>query len=184
VPSINSVPAEKLALRPSRHVLYLAAAAIATTVTLVVVLSVFSPTHKRGAVAARTPPPSSATVEPAPRVPTPVLQTPQAQETEPAAATTNTVEAKTKANATLTAPRKGPFVDKRADNSLGGPSHRDSSAPIAKRRATETKPAGLEGSNAPTKSSGSGSKKSDGVAPAASWDQGTVETRSWMSPGF
>jgi hypothetical protein len=71
-----------------------------------------------------------------------------------------------------------------ADSSANKPQSRNITVPVAKRRVSEFKSVDSIAS-ATEKPTNSSSKKAEATAPSvASWDQGTVERRSWMSPGF
>ena len=61
---------------------------------------------------------------------------------------------------------------------------RETELPVANRQLSEPK-ASADESSTPTKSTTPTAKNvNGGSSSVASWDQGTVEHRSWMSPGF
>jgi hypothetical protein len=60
---------------------------------------------------------------------------------------------------------------------------RESDAPVANRQLSEPKTSPSE-SATPSKTAPGSKKANSGASSVASWDQGTVEHRTWMNPGF
>jgi hypothetical protein len=179
-PAVRSLPPEAVAWRKSRTPLYVGVAALAA-VAAVVVMSLVSTPHKSRPTTA-----TAAALRPsASSVPTPVqaaTDLPLANAADsvvaPIAQTTNTPSKRAANSSTAGYPSVG------SERPLKKESRNDELA-VANRQLSEPKgpvanvtdPSKLGGPSSPVKAGGNSSS-------VATWDQGTVERRPWMNPGF
>ena len=197
-PSVSSITS---ALRPSRRPLYVAGGAFAAIAAIVLIFVGSKPTRPSRSVASTTTelqptrkPSNVLTVsQPAAAAPEVKATVPQVDaERAPAATASPGGEQPSIATAPKSASSETAATRTASKLSTPSPARADASqpqAPVAKRqpvaKLTDTEPPAAKrarsDSDAPATKP---AKKPDAAASVASWDQGTVEHRSWMSPGF